>query len=127
MGFGFNGFFSNLIPNIVTIGFVVVLGVIMVRIMQGITQWSKNNNSPVDTRRARIISKRMEVSHHNHSTHDNMNHMSSSTTYYATFEFNGGERLELRLRGKEYGILAESDTGNLTFQGTRYLGFERDR
>nr|WP_330380884.1 DUF2500 family protein [Anaerobutyricum hallii] len=27
--------------------------------------------------------------------------------------------------GKEYGMLAEGDEGKLTFQGSRYLGFER--
>ena len=27
-------------------------------------------------------------------------------------------------RGTEYGQLAEGDTGKLSFQGTRYLGFE---
>ena len=27
--------------------------------------------------------------------------------------------------GLEYGMLAEGDAGRLTFQGTRYLSFER--
>ena len=27
--------------------------------------------------------------------------------------------------GDEYGLLVEGDQGLLTFQGTRYLGFER--
>ena len=36
-----------------------------------------------------------------------------------------GDRLELRLPGREYGLLTEGDTGLLTFQGTRYLSFER--
>ena len=27
--------------------------------------------------------------------------------------------------GKEYGMLVEGDIGKLTFQGTRYHGFER--
>jgi len=29
------------------------------------------------------------------------------------------------MTGQEYGMLVEGDKGNLTFQGTRYLGFER--
>ena len=36
------------------------------------------------------------------------------------------DRMELRLSGTEYGQLAEGDTGRLSFQGTRYLGFERN-
>ena len=33
--------------------------------------------------------------------------------------------MELQLQGHEYGLLIEGDKGKLTFQGTRYLGFER--
>jgi hypothetical protein len=33
--------------------------------------------------------------------------------------------MELRVDGEEYGLLVEGDQGLLTFQGTRYLGFER--
>ena len=48
------------------------------------------------------------------------------TTYYVTFQVESGDRMELRLSGTEYGQLAEGDTGKLSFQGTRYLGFERN-
>ena len=54
-------------------------------------------------------------------------HMSSSTSYYATFEVSSGDRLEFEVRDKVFGMLVENDTGKLTFQGTRYLGFERTR
>ena len=27
--------------------------------------------------------------------------------------------------GRDYGLMAEGDEGRLTFQGTRFLGFER--
>ncbi len=36
-----------------------------------------------------------------------------------------GDRIELCVSGAEYGMLVEGDTGRLTFQGTRYLSFER--
>lgn len=49
------------------------------------------------------------------------------TRYYVTFEFESGDRLELMVDGSEYGLLAEGDNGMLSFQGTRYLGFVRDR
>ena len=42
-----------------------------------------------------------------------------------SFEVESGDRMEFELRGSEYGLLAEGDLGKLTFQGTRYLGFER--
>ena len=34
--------------------------------------------------------------------------------------------MELHVSGSEYGMLAEGDNGRLTFQGTRYLSFERE-
>ena len=52
-------------------------------------------------------------------------HTTSSTTYYVTFQVESGDRMELHVSGSEYGMLAEGDTGRLTFQGTRYLSFER--
>ncbi len=33
--------------------------------------------------------------------------------------------MELYLSGHEFGLLVEGDKGKLSFQGTRYLGFER--
>ena len=56
-----------------------------------------------------------------------MSHSSLSNTYYVTFEVASGDRLEYRVRDNEYGMLVENDVGRLTFQGTRYLEFERDR
>lgn len=35
--------------------------------------------------------------------------------------------MELRVNGSEFGLLVEGDYGKLTFQRTRYLGFERIR
>jgi len=52
---------------------------------------------------------------------------SSTTTYFTTFEVESGDRMELKVPDKEYGMLVEGDEGKLTFQGTRYKGFERNR
>ena len=41
-----------------------------------------------------------------------------------TFQVESGDRMELRVSRSEYGLLAERNQGNLSFQGTRYLGFE---
>ena len=42
------------------------------------------------------------------------------------FQIDSDDRMELTVRGSEYGILAEGDVGMLSFQGTRYLGCERE-
>ena len=40
-------------------------------------------------------------------------------------ELKGGERMEFGLYGKDFGLLVEGDEGVLTYQGTRYHGFDR--
>jgi hypothetical protein len=49
----------------------------------------------------------------------------TSTTYYVTFQVESGDRMEFHVGGEEYGFLVEGDFGDLSFQGTRYLGFVR--
>ena len=44
-----------------------------------------------------------------------------------TFQVESGDRMEFHVPGNEYGLLAEGDAGRLSFQGTRYLAFERNR
>ena len=112
MGFFFGGGFEILF----TLMFLLVFGMILFTVIRGIGQWNKNNNSPRLTVPATVVSKRGDVSHHHHS---------SATTYYVTFQVESGDRMELRMSGREYGLLAEGDRGKLTFQGTRYRGFER--
>jgi hypothetical protein len=52
-------------------------------------------------------------------------HTHYDTLYYVTFQVESGDRMEFRLSGREYGMIVEGDRGRLTFQGTRYLSFER--
>ena len=117
MGFGFGfGMFGVLF----TLMFILVFGIIIVTIVRGIGQWNKNNNSPRLTVPATVVSKRTNVSHHHHDHHTH-----HSPSYYVTFQVDSGDRMELHMSGQEYGMLVEGDKGNLSFQGTRYLGFER--
>ena len=106
--------------------FGMVLIVFVVTLVRGISEWRKNNNSPRLTVPAKVVSKRTSVSRgHHHGANGHM-HTTSSTWYYATFEVESGDRMELGVSGSEYGMLAEGDSGKLTFQGTRYLSFERE-
>ena len=127
--FGFSGFSTdfNIMGVFVTLIFVVVIGMFIVIAVKGISQWNKNNHSPRLTVPATIVAKRTNVSHHHHHNHagTGMHHTTHSTTYYVTFQVDSGDRMELHVAGTEYGLLIEGDSGNLTFQGTRYLGFER--
>lgn len=122
MGFGF----FNLFELMFTVMFGLVIGIFVITLLKGIGQWNKNNNSPRLTVPAVVVAKRGDVSHHRHNTGvNNHHHTHTSTTYYVTFQVESGDRMELQMSGNEYGMLVEGDAGMLSFQGTRYLGFER--
>ena len=123
------GFYDgNLFGIMFTLVFVIIIGTVVVRVVRSAFTWNKNNHSPRLCTEASIVSKRSDVHHYHHgASADGMYGPSSaSTTYYVCFQFESGDRLELKVSGSEYGMLAEGDHGKLSFQGTRYLGFERD-
>lgn len=122
-GFGFDTTFGFAQVFIFAV-FAIIIVSFIVAAVKGIGTWHKNNNSPRLTVNAAVVSKRQNTDVHHHNNNGTM-HASSSTTYYATFQFDSGDRLELCVSGREYGLLAEGDVGELTFQGTRYLGFDR--
>lgn len=103
-------------PIFIGIMFIIIFGLIILGILSNIKQGIKNNNSPLLTVPAEIASKRIHVQ----GDH-------SRTTYYVTFEVQSGDRMELNVEGKEYGMLVEKDLGLLSFQGTRYISFERQK
>lgn len=121
-GLGIFGTFGML-RIMFSVVFLLVTGTFVVILVKGIRTWNQNNHSPRLTVPAVIVAKRTNVSH-SHSTSVNHHHH-TSTTYYVTFQVESGDRMELSVAGHEYGLLVEGDRGKLTFQGTRYLGFER--
>ncbi|WP_342504662.1 DUF2500 domain-containing protein [Sporosarcina sp. FSL K6-2383] len=119
MGFSpFDNFMFSAIPVFIGIIFFIVFGFILVAIIGGINKWNKNNNSPKLTVPAEVVTKRTKTS-------GGSGDSSASTWYYVTFQVESGDRMELGMKGSEYGMLAEDDIGMLTFQGTRYLEFKR--
>lgn len=130
MRFGF-GLFGVMF----TIVFVLIVGFMIVNIVRGIGQWNKNNHSPRLTVTATVVSKRMGVSHHQHANAGDASgahgyHTTTSTSYFVTFQVASGDRMEFHVNGQEYGMIVEGDCvegdcGQLSFQGMRYLGFER--
>ena len=113
-----------------TIVFVLVIGMFIVTAVRGLSQWNQNNNSPRLTVEAEVVAKRTNVTHHSHPVAGDASgahgfHNTSSTTYYVTFQVASGDRMEFHVPSGEYGMLVEGDFGSLSFQGTRYLGFDR--
>lgn len=126
MGFGYGyGMGFDSFNAMFTIVFLLIIGTFIFTAVKGIGQWNKNNNSPRLTVPVTIVSKRTEVTHHHHGGANTHHHHHTSTTYYVTFQVESGDRMEFYVDGYEYGMLVEGDKGMLSFQGTRYLGFER--
>lgn len=120
----------NLIEMLFPIMFILIFIIIVFTFVKGIATWFKNNNSPRLTVSARIVAKRQNTTHNNQPNAGDISgahgfHTISSTSYYVTFQVDSGDRMELSVSGSEYGVLAEGDKGQLTFQGTRYLTFDR--
>lgn len=120
MGFGFPFLLHRILFTLVPVLMLVIIGL---GIFRSLKEWHHNENSPRLTVPAKIVCKRSEF-RRTMSNKNNIHHH-SRTNYYVTFEVESGDRMELELRGHEYGLLVEGDKGTLTFQGTRYLGFER--
>lgn len=114
-------FMFAVFPIIWVVMFVFIFGMIIMTFAKSIRQEHKNNQSPKLTVSATVIAKRDQVSVHRHD-----HHRHTSTRYFVTFQVESGDRMELQTGGSEYGLLIEGDQGKLTFQGTRFLNFERE-
>lgn len=115
-------FLFQLFPIIFFMMFLLVFGMIIATTFRGISQWNKNNHSPRLTVDAQLVAKRTEVSRYRKA---GSNIHRTSTTYFATFQVESGDRFELQVEGPDYGLMVEGDRGKLTFQGTRFLEFHR--
>ena len=115
---GFGVTFS-IMRIMVPVIFVLVFGIIIVTMVRGVGEWNKNNQSPKLTVPVTVVAKRSDV-------HRGIETMHTFTSYYVTFQVESGDRMEFEASDMEYGMLAEGDRGMLTFQGTRYLSFQRN-
>lgn len=120
-------FESGLFETMFVLIFILVFGTFIFILVKGIGEWNRNNHSPKLDVNASVTAKRINVSHHHHAGDASVMHDSSSTAYYVTFQVESGDRMEFCVTGQEYGLLTEGDEGRLSFQGTRYLDFQRSR
>lgn len=95
----------------------MIVGVLVFHLLRGLAEWLRNNQSPRETKQATVVAKRFQVS-------GGQQHP-SQTTYYLTFEFLDRQRLEYRVKASIFGQLVEGDRGILTYQGSRFLDFDR--
>ena len=119
IGMGFQ--IMNLIMTLIFVLFFVLVAAALFR---NLAQWRKDEKAPRLTVDAQVVARRTEIRRHNHGTGVD-GYTTRSASYYVTFQFESGDRLELKVQGHEYGLMVEGDRGKLTFQGNRFLGFER--
>lgn len=117
MGYGMYQIMNLLFPIMFIVIFLIVIGTFVVAAVKGAGTWARNNAQPVIDADATVVSRREDIrrggNHHRY------------TTYYVTFEMEDRNRQEFAVSGREYGQISEGDYGQLTFQGTRFLGFRR--
>ena len=108
------GIFDAIFPIMFLGVFGLVIGTIISTLVKNSKTERKNNASPRLSSDVTVVTKR---------THVWGDH--SRTTYFATFQFESGDRLELEIPRDRFGYLVEGDMGKLHFQGTRFLDFQR--
>ncbi len=97
--------------------FLLVIGFFIFFIIKAIGIWSSNNASPLVSAYAAAVTKRTQV-------WGGSGDSGAHTSYYVTFEFQDGRRVELQVPNKAFGLIVEGDRGELVYQGTRFKGFE---
>ena len=120
----------SIMERIFPLVFLLMLGFVLYTLISSIAaraqEKRKNDASPRLTVPAAVVTKRAQVgTTHHHNAATNTGGTYYNTKYFATFQFESGDRLELSVSPGEYGMLVEGDRGQLSFQGTRYLGFAR--
>lgn len=115
----------DIFPIIFLLFFAMFAYVFISTIVRQAKQERKNDNPPRLTVDATVVAKRGNTTRHHHHGANGHHHHTYNNTYYATFQFESGDRIELQMAGHEFGLIIEGDKGKLTFQGTRFLGFER--
>ena len=111
IGFGVIGMLALGTFLLVAVGFGMIFS-------QIISTGKANKKAPRLQVRAKVLAKRTRISGSRDSGH-------VRNICYATFEVDGGDRLEFHIPWTEYGLLIEGDQGILTFRGTEFISFQR--
>lgn len=114
------GFYTNFLPVIV----FVIYGVATFIFVRLLLNWNLKSGAPRLTVNAIVVSKREELVYQHHPE---LHHTMNTMEHYVTFQVESGDRMELHVAEGEFHTLYESDYGKLTFQGKKYLSFNRVR
>lgn len=114
--------FMSLLQILIPILLFAVFSIILLYVLNSMITWSHENKYPVSTVQATVLTKRTQVIPHFHEFETHLFYP-TSIYYFATFEFENGENMELEMNAQEFNKMAEGDFGSLTFQGDDLLHF----
>lgn len=111
----------KIIAFVFPILFIFVFAGIFLTLIKVLKQWNYNNTQPEIRVSAKLITKTTKEIQQKRKHYI----MPSPTSYSLTFEVESGESIELRVDGLTYRKFIENEIGILTYQGNRFIHFER--
>lgn len=87
--------------------------------------WTYGGGKPIITVNSKVINKRVRTFHDTQSYGDMIPSYNYITSYYVTFEMESEEKLEFSITDVEFENIAIGDTGKLSYQGSKFLAFEK--
>ena len=103
--------------------FTIVIGLIAVIVVH---QWIKDKRSPRVVTMATIADKPIKKQRVRTRLSSGFGYrVHYMNIYYVVFDLEGGERLELQVSKVKYNKLKKGAIGKLTFQGKKYIDFEK--
>lgn len=105
----------------------LIVGVILFALLRGLYIWNKDNHSPRVTEEAEVYTKRQDVSTFTKKGRDVHfgSYRSIYVRYFVVFQTRNSGIVKLKVRSDDFDMVREGEKGLLTFQGTRFLGFEK--
>jgi len=113
-------------PILIGLVFAAILGTAAYQLIKKTRQSSRDDSLPVLTALATVSGTRTNTITQPADINPKYK-VEPSTKFFATFRLQAGQSLEFELSNVQFAPLAEGQQGTLTFQGTRYLGFEKSR
>jgi hypothetical protein len=104
--------------------FAIVIGGITYQQIQKMRVSARNDSLPILTTRATLVSKRKDVIAQPPGINPK-NQIAPSTTFFASFRLPEGQTVEVQVDNVQFAALTEGEAGQLTYQGTRFLGFAK--
>lgn len=110
--------------------FILVIVIFIVSIVRNVSEWNRNKHSPLLSIDAVVKSKRISTSATQIPNGGDASgaqgfHTTTTTYHYVTFQFESGDCMEFRVNSSEYASLSDGYKGKLSFQGSRYIRFDR--